>query len=123
LKTHEGGQKENIYLWYNKINEITVSRKLHIGPYVGLAAGFIVGVVYTAYTPVTHYYTNIMGNPEYSTSHPNWWATLAGAAIGAALGVIVESVVRKKIKMKINHNHDEYLKYKPMLEAYLNQVQ
>jgi len=46
----------------------------------------------------------------------------AGAAIGTSIGVLIESVIKKKIKMKINHSHDEYLKYKPTLESYLYQV-
>jgi hypothetical protein len=121
--TGDNDQGVNIYMWYSRINEITVTRKNHIGPYVGLAAGFLAGCIYTASTPTYTYYVpfSLFGNPGLATktSYPNWWTIFAGAVVGTAIGILIESVVKKKIKMKIHHDHDEYLKYKPVLEKYL----
>ena len=110
----------NIYLWYDKINEIIISRKNHIGPYVGLAAGFLGGLIYTFSTPTSGYYTDFWSGKQIPyTTYFNWWTVFPGAAIGAIIGLVVETAVKKKIRMKINHNHNEFLKYKPMLEEYL----
>jgi|GEM_PF-3895187 hypothetical protein len=130
LSRPEGGEKVNLSFDYKRIQAIEIThRNTVIGPLCGMALGFGVGLIISGSTGGPKSASYMGGMIGYSLfggtppAQPDYTAEntimIVSPILGALLGYGLEMLVKRRVRLRINGDLQDYLRNKSFLEPFV----